>query len=157
MQFHYRVYIFCHQLKQPRIRKFSSSQVHKIVPELLDASLTTEELKHAIRSCLLLSRTLLSPIERKFHDNLRRHRQLLPDGDICYQQKDPKRFVRSVKKAYATGDFARYLNFLGEDPPYDGIESSTIHALRLVDPPPYVVRIGQQKMVCVMGRVPCSS
>jgi len=61
------------------IWKFSSSlwlkrrlQVHKKVQEL-DASLTTEELKHTIRSYLRLSRTLLSPIERKFHDNVRRH------------------------------------------------------------------------------------
>jgi len=48
------------------------AQVHKKIPGL-DATLTMEELKSSIKPYLRLSRATLSSLEKKLHDNVRRH------------------------------------------------------------------------------------
>jgi len=50
------------------------AQIHMQIPEL-DASLTTEELKKSLRPYLHISRPLLSSVEKRLHDNVRRHLQ----------------------------------------------------------------------------------
>jgi len=50
------------------------AQVHIKIPEL-DASLTTEELRQSLRPYLKLARPLLSSVEKRLHDNVRRHLQ----------------------------------------------------------------------------------